>query len=230
MQLQRNGPEGASPHTTPVVTGTSMPHAVKRTAPAALERAASDGELPPVWIRMPDVGPDTTPARQAETLATDAEPNDRQRWPLPGADGPRQGSSLVTVAAVAILALTLYLVLPGRGRGRPSPPDNGPPPAWNPSPPAGRWKGPTAESLPPDTTQPPAENDQTAGAPPGDVAPPLDQRLGTTAPWLGAPATPEHLGPGPMGPEHVGLAELDGTIETSTLHRARREPADASLH
>jgi hypothetical protein len=224
MEPQRNGPERASSQTAPAVKETVAPSDVKRSAPTATDSIAHELKLPPVWIRLPDVGPDDANARPEETLAemfdTDVDASDRRRWPMLGADSARKGSSLATFAAVAILALTLYWVLPGRGRGQPSPPDNGPPPAWNPSPAAGRWRGPTAESLPTGEAPPTPQEDQTAGTPPDDVATPPDQRLGAAPPWRATSA--EH--------EQVGLADFVGTIETSTLHRARREQPTAGLH
>jgi hypothetical protein len=63
------------------------------------------------------------------------------------------------------------------------------------------------------------------GTPPDDVATPLDQRFGAAAPWRITPAEPKDVGSG-----HVGLAELDGTIETNSFHRARREPPETNLY
>jgi hypothetical protein len=224
MEPQRNGPETASSQAAPAAKENVAPSDVKRPAPGATDSIAHESKLPPVWIRLPDVGPDDANARPEETLAemfdTDVDASDRRRWPMLGGDSARKGSSLATIAAVAILALTLYWVLPGRGRGQPSPPDNGPPPAWNPSPAAGRWRGPTAESLPTGAPPPPPQEEQTAGTPPDDVTTPPDQRFGAAAPWRATPA--EH--------EHVGLADFVGTIETNALHRARREYPDAGLH
>jgi hypothetical protein len=166
----------------------------------------------------------TTPPAELPAVE-DVRRQTPRRWSLLAADGARQGSSLVTIAAVAILALTLYLVLPGGERARQAPPETGPPPVWEQMPGAANWRDPTAESPRPGEVALPPQEDQTVITPSDEAITVADERLSAAPPWRTDRADPQ-IG----GQVQTRLAEFDGTIEHSTLHRARRESGDESLH